>query len=47
MHKLDRASAPAPACLANYRHETNTWKDVSTEDKAAIRRCLQVMQGCH
>lgn len=45
MHKLDRASAPVPGCLANYRHGANTWGNVSTADKAAIRGCLQVMQG--
>lgn len=45
MHKLDRTSVPAPACLANYRHGANTWNDVSPADKAAIRVCLQVMQG--
>lgn len=45
MHRLDRASAPTPTCLAKYRHGANTWKDVSTADKAAIRQCLQTMQG--
>lgn len=45
MHRLDRASAPTPTCLAKYRHGANTWKDVSTADKAGIRQCLQVMQG--
>jgi len=45
MHKLDRASRPAPTCLASYRHGTNTWRDVSAADKAAIRGRLQDMQG--
>lgn len=45
MHKLDRASAPTPACLANYRHGVNKWTDLSFADRAAIRQCLQVMQG--
>jgi uncharacterized protein (TIGR02646 family) len=45
MHKLDRTSAPVPACLANYRPRGNTWDDVSTADKATIRASLKVMQG--
>jgi uncharacterized protein (TIGR02646 family) len=45
MHKLNRQSAPNPVCLANYSHGVNTWKDVSPADKAAIRGCLEAMQG--
>lgn len=45
MHKLDRASVPAPMCLARFRPGANKWDDVLTPDKEQIRACLQQMQG--
>lgn len=31
MRKLDRASVPAPPCLATYRHGAQRWKDLAAE----------------
>jgi uncharacterized protein (TIGR02646 family) len=45
MRKLDRNAAPAPPCLANYQHDTQTWDDVSGEDKRQIRQHLEQIQG--
>jgi uncharacterized protein (TIGR02646 family) len=45
MRKLDRSAVPAPACLANYQHDTHTWDDVSGEDKQQIRAQLEQIQG--
>jgi uncharacterized protein (TIGR02646 family) len=45
MHKLDRSAAPAPACLARYSPDTDTWDNVSSEDRREIRAALEQMQG--
>jgi uncharacterized protein (TIGR02646 family) len=45
MHRLNRAHAPTPACLAKFQVNTHTWDDVKTRDKREIRECLIQMQG--
>lgn len=45
MHRLNRASAPTPACLATFQVGTHTWDDVKTPHKREIRACLVAMQG--
>jgi uncharacterized protein (TIGR02646 family) len=44
MHKLDRAGVPEPTCLAKYDHRTQTWDDVSSDDKQQIRLGLEQLQ---
>ena len=43
MHKLQRGNAPAG--LSNYRHGKDNWGALSPDDKTAIWRELDAMQG--
>lgn len=43
MHKLARP--PAPGCLSKYRHGRENWGNVSSDDKLAIWRQIEAMQG--
>ena len=45
MHKLDRNSIPAPACLAGYHWRRDKWDDVTAGDRAEINAALKSMQG--
>ena len=48
MHKLDRSSLPAPACLNDWDYTQKTWDDFSTqgrECKRQVRLALQRIQG--
>lgn len=45
MRRLDRTGATTPPCLASYQHGQHNWDDVSPQDKAQIRVCLEQMQG--
>ena len=45
MHKLDRAVATPPACLAGYSYPAQTWDNFGGECKRALRASLVVMQG--
>lgn len=45
MRKLDRNSAAAPNCLAQFRHGQDTWNDVGGAEKSSIRASLEQMQG--
>ena len=45
MHKLDRANSVAPACLAQYQHQTQTWDNLHNNCKQALRAALVQMQG--
>lgn len=45
MHKLDRASATAPICLANYNYLTQNWDDLDQACKRQLRAALVRMQG--
>jgi len=44
MHKLDRARVPDPPCLSKYDYHTQTWEDVSSDDKKQIRLELEQLQ---
>lgn len=43
MHRLNRGDAPA--CLGRYQHGRNTWRDLTSEDRAEIWQALEAMQG--
>ena len=45
MHRLDRTTVTAPACLGTYTHPPQTWKDVTPASKAEIHIQLELMQG--
>lgn len=45
MHKLDRATAMAPACLAAYDHRVQSWDDLAADCKRQLRAALVQMQG--
>ena len=45
MHKLDRASVPAPMCLSSYSHGMHNWDSVTAEHKEQIRSRLEALQG--
>jgi uncharacterized protein (TIGR02646 family) len=45
MHKLNRATVHRPACLDNYDWNTQTWDDLSGQDKKTVRLSLQSIQG--
>ena len=45
MRKLDRASVPAPACLASYKHGKHNWDSLTSDDKGQIRKQLEQLQG--
>jgi uncharacterized protein (TIGR02646 family) len=45
MLKLDRAAVIAPACLAEYDHQTQTWNDFGGDCKKQLRSALVQLQG--
>lgn len=45
MRKLDRINATVPVCLANYQYGQHNWDDLTPDDRAQIRQCLEDMQG--
>lgn len=45
MHKLDRTTAVAPACLTGYQYPTHTWEDFGGPCKRELRAALVQMQG--
>lgn len=45
MHKLDRATATPPVCLGTYNYKTQTWDDLDSGCKRALRAALVQMQG--
>ncbi|MFA7239081.1 MAG: retron system putative HNH endonuclease [Sulfuricellaceae bacterium] len=45
MHKLDRSAVAAPACLAEYDYQTQTWDDFSGVCKRQVRFALFQIQG--
>jgi uncharacterized protein (TIGR02646 family) len=45
MHKLDRATVPVPACLAEYDHQQHRWDDLTQHHKQEIRQLLGQLQG--
>lgn len=45
MHKLDRSSVDAPACLADYDYRTQTWDDIDAACKRQVRFALFQVQG--
>jgi len=45
MHKLDRSAITAPACLAEYDYQTQTWDDFGGICKRQVRFALFQIQG--
>jgi uncharacterized protein (TIGR02646 family) len=45
MHKLNRSSVVAPACLADYDYQTQTWDDFGAQCKKQVRFALFQVQG--
>ena len=45
MQRLDRTGIAAPTCLARFHYPANCWNDVTGDDRAEIRACLERMQG--
>ena len=45
MHLLDRASVPAPGCLAAYDPSVHKWSHVNAACKRNVRDALEEMQG--
>lgn len=45
MRRLDRATVPAPPCLASYKHGAQNWSAVTSEHKKEIRTRLEQLQG--
>jgi len=45
MRYVDRAAVPAPACLAAHAKAGHAWKEVSSDDRKAIRASLEILQG--
>jgi uncharacterized protein (TIGR02646 family) len=47
MRRLDRSSAPVPACLGRFRVGRDDWSSTTYEDREEIRACLGAMQRSH